>query len=192
MLRTRSIVSSVAAALITTLSGVAAAAPQDYRFEVVRVQPAGPGATDVSVRLVNVRDGKPAVGAVIAESTIDMAPSGMKDMKGTATLTDSSRAGIYHFRTYTNMAGNWALHLAATVPGETRIERTFIPTAKVTYTRTIRGEPEVVARHRHIRCQVTQRANAWGVTSPVGTPSGIGVLTKSSNASTLFGERHDS
>ena len=144
MLRSHIIGGGVAVALMATLSGLAVAAPQDYRFEVVQVQPAGPGASDVSVRLVNVRNGKPVTGAVISDSAVDMALSGMKQMKGSVTLADTDGSGIYRFRTRTSMAGNWALHLTATVPGESRIERTFIPTAKITYTRTIRGEPEVV------------------------------------------------
>ena len=144
MLRSRLIGGSIAAALVIALSGAASAAPQDYRFEVVQVQPAGPGATDVSVRLVNIRNGKYVTGAVISESTIDMALSGMKDMQGSVTLAGTDSSGVYRFRTRTSMAGNWALHLAAKVPGEVRTERTYIPTAKVTYTRTVRGEPEVV------------------------------------------------
>jgi len=144
MLLSRIVSGGVAVVLTAALSGVAIAAPQDYRFEVVQVQPAGPGVSDVSVRLVNVPDGKPVMSAVVSESAVDMALSGMKEMKGSATLADTDGSGIYRFRTRTNMAGNWALHLTATVPGESRTERTYIPTAKVTYTRTIRGEPEIV------------------------------------------------
>ncbi len=144
MLRFRIIGGSVAAALVFAMSGVASAAPQDYRFEVVRVQPAGPGASDVSVRLVNVRDGKPVTGAIIVDSAADMAMSGMQDMTGNATLAGTDAPGIYRFRAHTRMAGNWALHLVAKVPGQVRTERTYIPTAKSTYTRTMRGGPEIV------------------------------------------------
>ena len=144
MLRSRIIGGSVAATLVFALSGVASAAPQDYRFEVLQVQPAGPGASDVSVRLVNVRDGRPVTGAVIFESAVDMAFSGMTETKGSVTLADTDSSGVYRFRTGTGVAGNWALHLAAKVPGEVRTARTFIPTAKVTYTRTVRGEAEIV------------------------------------------------
>lgn len=144
MLQSRIIGGGVAAALMAALSGAALAAPQDYRFEVIQVQPAGPGASDVSVRLVNVRDGKPVTGAVISENTVDMSLSGMREMKGSVTLADTDGSGIYRFRTATNMAGNWALHLTASVQGNSRTERTYIPTAKVTYTRTVRGESEIV------------------------------------------------
>ncbi|WP_178133308.1 FixH family protein [Vineibacter terrae] len=144
MLRARIMAGGIAAALMAALSGAAVAAPQDYRFEIVQVRPAGPGAPDVSVRLVNVRDGSPMTGAIISESTVDMAPSGMKGTKGSVTLADTDGSGIYHFRARTSTSGPWALHLAAEVPGEARIERTYIPTAKVTYTRTVRGQPEVV------------------------------------------------
>jgi hypothetical protein len=49
------------AALLTfsiLAAGTAVAAPTDYRFELAQAQPAGPGKTDLTVRLVHVPDKK--------------------------------------------------------------------------------------------------------------------------------------
>src|SRR5215469_11531214 len=73
-----------AAYLVTSalIAGHAVAAPTDYRFELVQAQPAGPGKTNVSVRLVHVPDNKPIAGAVLFESKTDMGPGGMGEMTG--------------------------------------------------------------------------------------------------------------
>ena len=96
----------------------AAAAPADYRFELVQAQPAGPGKTTVSVSLVHVPDNKPVAGAVLFESKIDMGPDGMAEMTGKVTPLPSDQPGIYRFAIETGMAGNWALNLGAKVQGE--------------------------------------------------------------------------
>jgi hypothetical protein len=85
------------ASLVTMLLLVvpAQAAGQDYRFDVVQVQPAGKDLTDVTVKLTHVPDGKAVVGAAIFQTRVDMAPSGMGEM-----------------------AGKWALTLTAKVQGE--------------------------------------------------------------------------
>ncbi len=62
--------------------GLRLAAPNDYRFELVQAQPAGPGKTAVTVRLVHVPDNKPVAGAVLFETKTDMAPGGMAEMPG--------------------------------------------------------------------------------------------------------------
>jgi hypothetical protein len=94
------------------------AAPNDYRLELVQAQPAGPGKTAVTVRLVHVPDNKPVAGAVLFESKTDMGPSGMAEMIGKVTLLPSDQPGIYRFQTETGMAGKWALNLGAKVQGE--------------------------------------------------------------------------
>ncbi len=93
------------------------AAPNDYRFEAVEVQAAGPGKTTVSVRLVHVPDNKPIEGAVIIESKTDMGPAGMADMTGKVTPLPSDQPGLYRFLVETGMAGKWELILGAKVPG---------------------------------------------------------------------------
>ena len=111
-------------AAIFTISTLVAAygllgAPNDYRFELVQAQPAGPGKTTVAVRLVHVPDGKPVAGAVVFESKTDMGPSGMADMAGKVSSLPSDQPGIYRFQVETGMAGKWQLALGAKVQGET-------------------------------------------------------------------------
>ena len=94
------------------------AAPNDYRFELVQAQPAGPGKTTVAVRLVHVPDNKPVAGAVVFETKTDMGPGGMAEMTGKVSPLLSDQAGVYRFQIETGMAGKWALNLGAKVQGE--------------------------------------------------------------------------
>ena len=94
------------------------AAPNDYRFELVQAQPAGPGKTAVMVRLVHVPDSKPVAGAVLFETKTDMGPGGMAEMTGKVSPLPSDQPGIYRFQIETAMAGKWALNLGAKVHGE--------------------------------------------------------------------------
>jgi hypothetical protein len=94
------------------------AAPNDYRFEMVQAQPAGPGKTTVAVRLVHVPDNKPVAGAVLFETKTDMGPGGMAEMTGKVTSLPSDQPGIYRFQIETGMAGKWQLALGAKVQGE--------------------------------------------------------------------------
>jgi predicted metal-binding membrane protein len=109
------------ATLSNTIAG-----PNDYRFEVVEVQAAGPGKTTVAVRLVHVPDKKPVEGAVILESKTDMGPSGMVEMSGKVTPLPSNQPGLYRFLTDTGMAGKWELILGAKLRGETDMIRGVI------------------------------------------------------------------
>ena len=94
------------------------AAPNDYRFELVQAQPAGPGKTAVTVRLVHLPDSRPVAGAVLFESKTDMAPSGMAEMTGRVSSLPSDQPGIYRFQIESGMAGKWQLALGAKVEGE--------------------------------------------------------------------------
>jgi hypothetical protein len=110
-----------AACLVASISVAitsATAAPGDYRFELVQAQPAGPGKTTVTVRLVHAPDNKPVAGAVLFESKTDMGPDGMADMTGKVTPLPSGKPEIYRFSIETGMAGKWALNLGAKVQGE--------------------------------------------------------------------------
>jgi predicted metal-binding membrane protein len=106
--------------------GVAAAAPTgaiaanpEYRFEMIEVQPTGPGKTTVAVRLAHAPDNKPVEGAVILETRTDMGPGGMPEMTGKVTPLPSDQSGLYRFLIETGMAGKWELILSAKVPDET-------------------------------------------------------------------------
>lgn len=100
------------------LATSASAAGKDYRFDVVRAQPAGKNLTDVTVKLTHIPDGKSVPGAVIFQTKVDMGPSGMGEMTGKVTPQTPDPTGLYHFRTETGMAGTWALTLTAKVQGE--------------------------------------------------------------------------
>ncbi len=108
---------------------IASAAPADYRFELAEAQPAGPGKTDLAVRLTHVADKKPVAGAVLFESKADMTPAGMADMTGKVTPLPSDKPGLYRFQVETGMEGKWQLSLGAKVQGETGTVRGTIPFA---------------------------------------------------------------
>jgi len=102
----------------TLVAAFVLAAPNDYRLDLVQAQPAGPGKTAVSVRLVHVPDSKPVVGAVLFETKTDMGPGGMAEMTGKVSPLPSDQPGIYRFQVETGMAGKWQLALGAKVQGE--------------------------------------------------------------------------
>ena len=107
----------------------AVAAPADYRFELAQARPAGPGKTDLTVRLIHVPDKKPVAGAILFETKADMTPAGMADMTGKVTPLSSDQPGLYRFQVETGMAGNWQLGLGAKVQGETGTVRGTVPFA---------------------------------------------------------------
>jgi hypothetical protein len=111
----------LAGALLT--AGHVIAAAKDYRFELVQAQAAGPGKTNVTVRLVHVSDSKPVAGAVLFETKSDMGPDGMAEMPGKVSALPADKPGLYRFQIETGMAGKWALNLAAKVQGETETVR---------------------------------------------------------------------
>jgi hypothetical protein len=123
--------SALGAALLTlsALAATAVAAPTDYRFELAQAQPAGPGKTDLTVRLIHVPDKKPVAGAVLFETKADMTPEGMADMSGKVTLVPADQPGLYRFQVETGMAGKWQLSLGAKVQGETGTVRGTVPFA---------------------------------------------------------------
>jgi len=119
-----------AAAVAMTMSGPAFAASTDYRFELMQAAPAGPGKSDVTVRLVRTANGTPVANAEISAAT--------------AINAVAEPAGSRRFRVETATAGPSTLLLSAKVPGATRIERTFNSSVKWTQVRTIRGADQVV------------------------------------------------
>jgi len=117
-LHSRVLIGAVLFAVSMLVAAFVLAAPNDYRFELVQAQPAGPGKTAVTVRLVHVPDSKPVIGAVLFESKTDMGPSGMAEMVGKVSPLPSDQPGIYRFQVETGMAGKWQLALGAKVQGE--------------------------------------------------------------------------
>jgi hypothetical protein len=114
----RTLIGAVIFMAATLVAAYGLAAPNDYRFELVQAQPAGPGKTTVTVRLVHVPDSKPVAGAVLFETKTNMGPSGMADMAGKVSPLPSDKPGIYRFQIETGMAGKWQLALGAKVQGE--------------------------------------------------------------------------
>jgi len=114
---------------LSALGATAIAAPTDYRFEFAQAQEAGPGKTDLTVRLVHIPDKKPVPGAVLFETKADMTPAGMTDMTGKVTPLSSDQPGVYRFQVETGMAGKWQLTLSAKVQGETGTVRGTVPFA---------------------------------------------------------------
>lgn len=124
------VAAGTAFSVVATLSGPALAASGAYRFEVVQVTPAGPGKSDVTVRLVRTADG-----ALVANA--DLSASA-------ATGTLAEHPGYRRFLVDTGMAGPQTLQVLAKVPGPTRVERTFNSSVKFLETRTVRGPDKVV------------------------------------------------
>jgi len=103
------------------------AAAADYRFELAQAQPAGPGKTLVTVRIVHVPDSEPVPGAVVIESKAGMGPGGMADMTGKVTPLPADQPGLYRFEVATWMAGKWQVTLGAKVQGEAATVRGSVP-----------------------------------------------------------------
>jgi hypothetical protein len=80
--------------------------------------------------LRNTTTGKPVANAIIFQSRLDMSPDQMGDMAASLTPLPASELGVYSFKADLEMAGRWALKLAAKVPGEHE---------------TVRGEVIIVA-----------------------------------------------
>lgn len=119
------------AAVAITMSPPAFAASADYRFEVVQVASAGPGRSDVTVRLVRTADGMPISNAEISAAA--------------AVNTVAEPAGYYRFRVETATAGPQTLQISAKVPGPTRIERTFNSSIKAMLTRKVRSPDKMAS-----------------------------------------------
>ena len=103
------------------------AAASDYRFEIVEVKSAGPGKSNVTLRLTHTPDKKPVTDAVLFQVTADMGPDGMPTMTAPAKALPASKAGLYTVEIEPGMAGNWSLQVAAKVQGESDTVRAALP-----------------------------------------------------------------
>lgn len=104
---------------------------KDYEFQPVRVDVINGSGTDVAVRLVDKRTGKPVEGAVIFRTRLDMSPDTMDEMTAKHAAAPSSEPGVYRFKADFTMAGRWALKLQAKIPGESEtVEGTVVFKAK--------------------------------------------------------------
>lgn len=123
----RALAGAVFIATAVLVAAPVRAAPADYRFEVVQVQSAGPGKSNVTLRLVHVPDKKPVSDAVIFQSTADMGPDGMPTMTAPVKAMPAPQPGLYIFQIGPGVAGNWELQLAAKVQGEAATVRATLP-----------------------------------------------------------------
>lgn len=116
----KSIIRATFMALASTIaiSETAAAAPEDYEFQLVESQiRQGAGAT-VVVRLIDKRTGNPVADAVVFATRMDMAPDGMETMTTPVEAMPSDEPGVFRFNTNLVMAGGWRFSIAAKVQGE--------------------------------------------------------------------------
>ena len=107
------------------------AAPKDYRFEMIGTPAAANGKSVVQLRLVHVPDKKPVTGAVVFESKADMGPDGMPTMTAPANVLPETTPGVYRVEVQPDMAGNYAISVAAKVQGEPETVRGSV-TVKLT------------------------------------------------------------
>ncbi len=123
-----------ASLLSAAIGGVPASAfadIKDYRFELIdsSVQ-AGPDKV-LTVRLTNIKTGKPVPDAVIFAIRLDMAPDGMQEMATKIVDLPGGEPGTYRFKATFGMAGRWQLSLGAKVQGETgTVESRLVITAQ--------------------------------------------------------------
>jgi len=75
------------------------------------------------VRLIHVPDNKPVTGAIIFQTTADMAPDGMAQMTAPAKLLPSKDPAAYLIEIEPGAGGGWQLTLAAKVQGEAETVR---------------------------------------------------------------------
>jgi hypothetical protein len=123
-----------AASIVIAMTGsiIAARADiKDYEFQLVdQTIQAGPDKV-VSVRLMNIKTGKPVPDAVIFATRLDMAPDGMQEMATRVAPMPGGEPGTYKFKATFGMAGRWQLSLGAKVQGETgTVESKLVITAQ--------------------------------------------------------------
>jgi len=95
------------------------AGAKDYEFQPVSAEVKNGVGSDIAVRLVDKRTGKPIEGAVIFRTRLDMSPDTMDEMTAKHAAAPSNEPGVYRFKADFTMTGRWALKLQAKVPGET-------------------------------------------------------------------------
>jgi hypothetical protein len=111
------------AAFTLATAAPAVAAPQDYQFEIVAAQVKQSKEAIIGVRLVHKPTGKPVPDAVIFRTRLDMSPDDMGAMVSKITPIGSDEPGVYRFKADMDMAGRYALDLAAKVQGEVETVR---------------------------------------------------------------------
>ena len=116
------------AALGIVMGPASHAAPSDYRFELASPPTASGGKSILTLRLLHMPDKKPVTGAVVFEAKADMGPDGMPTMAAAAKILPEVTPGSYRIEVQPDMAGNYAISVAAKVQGETETVRGSVTT----------------------------------------------------------------
>ena len=104
---------------------------KDYEFQLVDQTVQAGRDKVITVRLMNIKTGKPVQDAVIFAIRLDMAPDGMQEMATKIALVPGGDPGTYRFKATFGMAGRWQLSLGAKVQGETgTVESKLVITAQ--------------------------------------------------------------
>jgi hypothetical protein len=116
-------------AVFNTHAAFAGAA--DYEFQPVTAEIKNDAGSELAVRLIDKRTGKPVSGAVIFRTQLDMSPDGMGGMHAKHEPLRADEPGVYRFQADITMAGDWAFTLQAKVRGEPEtVEGSVVFTAK--------------------------------------------------------------
>lgn len=116
-MRTHKLLIAVGLASVTAAQSAFAGAT-DFEFQPIAVDVKNGSSSELAVRLVDKRTGKPVEGAVLFRTRLDMSPDSMVEMTAKHAVLPSSEPGVYRFKADLTMAGGWALKLQAKVPGE--------------------------------------------------------------------------
>jgi YtkA-like protein len=122
---------AAAGLLMLSAAPAAFAAASDYEFQPVAETVKNGNGSEIAVRLVDKRTGKPVPGAVVFRTRLDMSPDSMGEMEAKLKPETSTEPGVYKFKADFTMAGGWALKLQAKVAGESEtVEGTVVFQAK--------------------------------------------------------------
>jgi hypothetical protein len=109
---------AVVGLLALFVASSAYAAASDFEFQPVSKTVKNGAQSEIAVKLIDKRTGKPVEGAVVFRTRLDMSPDGMGGMEAEHEPLSSSEPGVYCFQADFTMAGGWAFSLQAKVPGE--------------------------------------------------------------------------
>lgn len=117
--------------VIAATSSTAFAAATDFAFEPVKVEVKHGMGSELAVKLIDKRTGKPVEGAVLFRTRLDMSPDSMGEMTAKHAAVPTTEPGVYRFKADFTMAGGWAFKIMAKVPGETEtVQATVVFKAK--------------------------------------------------------------
>lgn len=107
----------IAAGLFFYFPGLPALlAGEAYRWEAVTAEVAAVPGQQFAIRLIGP-DGAAVTGAEIVDARLDMGPEGMAAMDTPLTPNSAGEPDTFNYRADFTMAGRWALHVKARIPG---------------------------------------------------------------------------